>query len=611
MAVLNAETLIGLMHQRVAEHPDRVALREKEFGIWQRVTWAEYQGHVRRTALGLRALGFRPGDNLAILSENRREWLYAQLGAIAAGGRAVGVYPTSPAAEVQYVVDHSQSTFVVCEDQEQADKILEVGDRLPTVKHVVVADMKGLRHYDDPRLLPFEELERRGAEADAAEPGAYDALAGAVGADDVAIIIYTSGTTGHPKGAMITHRNILAQTRAMVAATGVVASDSAVSYLPLCHVAEQIFSVFLSVYLGVTVNFAESIRTIQEDLREIAPTLFLGVPRIWEKLQSSIVIGMKEAPKRRQALYARCLAQGYRLAEKRLTGQPLTLGDRLVWAAAYLLVFRALQNYVGLRKVRFTFSAASAISPEVLRFFHALGIPVKEGYGMTECSGLSFIHPPGDVRLGTVGRVVPGLEFKIAEDGELLKRGEQIFAGYYRDPEATAATVDSDGWLHTGDVVELDDAGHLKIVDRKKAILITSGGKNISPTEIENAMKVSPYIKEAVVLGEGEKFVAALLQLDFENVGKWAIDQRLAYTNFKSLTLLPEVRELIAAEVDKANETLAQVKQVRAFRLLDKELDHDDDEVTATMKVRRKTIYQKYAGLIAEIYGGRKGGSQG
>ncbi len=602
---MSSETLVGLLRQRVAEHPDRVALREKEFGIWQRVTWAEYQGHVRRTALGLRALGFAPGDNLAILSENRREWLYAQLGAIAAGGRAVGVYPTSPAAEVQYVVDHSRSTVVVCEDQEQADKILEVGGRLPTVKRIVVADMKGLRHHDDPRLLPFEELERLGAEADAAEPGAYDAVAARVALDDVAIIIYTSGTTGHPKGAMITHRNILAQTRAMVAATGVVASDSAVSYLPLCHVAEQIFSVFLSLYLGVTVNFAESIRTIQEDLREIAPTLFLGVPRIWEKLQSSIVIGMKEAPAWRQALFRRCLAQGYRLADRRLAGRPWSVVDRAVYAGCYLLFFRALQNYVGLRRVRVTFSAASAISPEVLRFFHALGIPVKEGYGMTECSGLSFIHPEGDVRLGTVGRAVPGLEYRIAEDGELLKRGEQIFAGYFRDPEATAATIDPEGWLHTGDVVELDPAGHVKIVDRKKAILITAGGKNISPTEIENALKVSPYIKEAVVLGEGEKFVAALLQLDFENVGKWATDQRLAYTTFKSLALLPEVAELINAEVDRANETLARVKQVRAFRLLDKELDHDDDEVTATMKVRRKTIYRKYAALIAELYGAR------
>ncbi|MBE0616874.1 MAG: AMP-binding protein, partial [Proteobacteria bacterium] len=499
-------------------------------------------------------------DNLAILSENRREWLYSQLGATAAGGRAVGVYPTSPAAEVEYVVDHSQATVVVCEDQEQADKILEVGDRLPRVKRIVVADGKGLRRYADPRLLPFSELERLGAEEEAAKPGLFDEMVSRVGSGDVAIIIYTSGTTGHPKGAMITHRNILAMTEAMVAATGTGPSDSVVSYLPLCHVAEQIFTVFLSLHQGITVNFAESIRTIQEDLREIAPTVFLGVPRIWEKLQSSIVIGMKDAPRWRQGLFRLCLAQGYRLADKRLAGRPWSSLDRAVYVGCYLLFFRALQNYVGLRKVRFSFSAASAISPEVLRFFHALGLRVKEGYGMTESSGLSFIHPGDDIRLGTVGTSLPGLEFRIAEDGELLKRGPHVFAGYYRDPEATRQVVDAEGWLHTGDVVELDEAGHVKIVDRKKAILITAGGKNISPTEIENALKVSPYLKEAVVLGEGEKFVAALIQIDFENVGKWATDQRLAYTNFKSLTRLPEVLELARAEVERANATLARVK---------------------------------------------------
>ena len=603
-----AETLTGLLLERARAHPGRVALREKEFGIWQRVTWAEYLGHVRRTALGLGRLGFAPGDNLAIVSENRREWLYAQLGATAAGGRAVGVYPTSPASEVQYVVDHSQATVVVCEDQEQTDKILEVGDRLPRVNKIVVADMKGLRRCGDPRIVSFAELERLGAQEEQAAPGRFAEMAVRVRPEDVALIIYTSGTTGHPKGAMITHRNILAMTRAMIAATGVQESDSVVSYLPLCHVAEQIFSVFLSLALGVTVNFAESIRTIQEDLREIAPTVFLGVPRIWEKLQSSIVIGMKEAPAWRQRLYARCLGQGYRLAEKRLARRAWSALDRLAYGACYLLLFRALQNYVGLRRAWFTFSAASAISPEVLRFFHALGIRVKEGYGMTECSGLSFIHPGDDIRLGTVGTPVPGLEFRVAEDGELLKRGEQIFAGYFRDPQATAQVVDAQGWLHTGDVVEVDEAGHVKIVDRKKAILITAGGKNISPTEIENALKVSPYIKEAIVLGEGEKFVAALIQIDFDNVGKWATDQRLAYTNFKSLSGLPQVVALVAGEVEKANQSLARVKQVRAFRLLDKELDHDDDEVTATMKVRRQTIYRKYAGLIAEIYGAPRAG---
>jgi long-chain acyl-CoA synthetase len=401
---------------------------------------------------------------------------------------------------------------------------------------------------------------------------------------------------------VISHRNVLAQARSAAEATGIRAGDSVVSYLPLCHVAEQIFSVYLPLYLGMQVNFAESVRTIQEDLREIAPSVFLGVPRIWEKLQASIIVKMQEASWWRRALFRWAVAEGRRAAEISLARRrpsPLRLALRF---AAWALVLRALQNFVGLRKARLTFTAAAAISPEVLRFFHAVGIPVREGYGMTECTGFSFVQREGEVRLGSVGRVLAGVEFRIAPDGELLKRGETMFLGYYRDPEATAATL-QDGWLRTGDVAEEDPDGQLRIVDRKKAIFVTAGGKNVSPSLVENTLKVSPYVKEAVVVGDGEKFLAALVQIDFENVGQWATERRLPYTNFKSLTQLPEVLDLVSAEVDRANEGLAPVEQVRAFRLLDKELDHDDNEVTATMKVRRKTIYEKFAPLIADIYG--------
>jgi len=599
---LLGDTLPKLLRERARLAPQDVALREKEWGIWQRVTWEEYLARVRGFALGLVSLGLQRGDRVAILSENCREWLYAELGAMSASAVGVGVYPTSPAAEVKYVVAHSQATFVICEDQEQADKILEVGAGLPLLRHIVVADMKGLRHYRDPRLLSFEEVERRGAEHHRAHPGLFDQLVDATRAEDLAFLIYTSGTTGFPKGAMISHRNILAQARAATEAIGVRAGDAVVSYLPLCHVAEQIFSVYLPLWRGLTVNFAESIRTIQEDLREIAPSVFLGVPRIWEKLQASIQVKIQEAAPWRRALFGWALRQGGRAAEALLAGRPPGPGERLGRGLAWLLVLRALQNYVGLRRARLTFSAAAAISPEVLRFFHALGIPVREGYGMTECTGFSFVQRAGQIRLGTVGRPIPGLEYRLAEDGELLKRGEVVFQGYFKNPEATAETLRG-GWLYSGDVAEQDPDGQLRIVDRKKAIFVTAGGKNVSPSLVENALKVSPYVKEAVVVGDGERFLAALLQIDLENVGQWATERRLAYTNFKSLTLLPEVRELVAAEVEKANQGLAPVEQVRTFRLLEKELDHDDDEVTATMKVRRKTIYKKFAPLIADIYG--------
>jgi long-chain acyl-CoA synthetase len=596
-----ADTLPKLLAERAALHPEAVALREKEYGIWQRVTWSGYLDHVRRACMGFVALGLAPGDKVAILSENRREWLYAELGAMAAGAVGVGVYPTSPANEVQYVLAHSGATIVVAEDQEQVDKILEVGDRLPAVRHVVVPEMKGLRSYRDPRLLSWDELEERGARLDAERPGRFEELVAATRADDVAFLIYTSGTTGFPKGAMISHRNVLGQARAAAEATGITGSDTVVSYLPLCHVAEQIFSVHLPLHLGMTVSFAEGIRTIQEDLREIAPTVFLGVPRIWEKMQASIQVKIQETGRLRRRIFETAMARGRRLAGRRLAREPIGPWDRLLGAVDHLLVLRALQNFVGLRRARATFSAAAAISPEVLLFFHAMGIPVREGYGMTECTGFSFVQREGEIRLGTVGRPIPGLEFRLAEDGELLKRGETVFLGYFRDEKATAEVLEG-GWLHTGDVAELDPDGHLRIVDRKKAIFVTSGGKNVSPSLVENALKVSPYVKEAVVLGEGEKFVSALLQIDFENVGQWATERRLAYTNFRSLTALPEVQELVTREVERANAGLAPVEQVRKFRLLEKELDHDDNEVTATMKVRRKTIYEKFAPLIREIY---------
>jgi long-chain acyl-CoA synthetase len=596
-----ADTLPQLLAVRAALHPEAVALREKEYGIWQRVTWRGYLDHVRRACMGFVALGVGPGDKVAILSENRREWLYAELGAMAAGAVGVGVYPTSPANEVQYVLAHSGATIVVAEDQEQVDKILEVGDQLPAVRHVVVAEMKGLRRYDDPRLLSWEELEERGERLSAERPGRFEELLSATRADDVAFLIYTSGTTGFPKGAMISHRNVLAQARAASEATGITGTDTVVSYLPLCHVAEQIFSAYLPLHLGMTVSFAEGIRTIQEDLREIAPTVFLGVPRIWEKMQAGIQVKIQETGRLRRLLFEGALGRGRRRTARRLAGDRTGVLDRLSAALDHLLVLRALQNHVGLRRARATFSAAAAVSPDVLLFFHAMGIPVREGYGMTECTGFSFVQREGDVRLGTVGRPLSGLEFRLADDGELLKRGETVFLGYYRDERASAEVLEG-GWLHTGDVAVLDPDGHLRIVDRKKAIFVTSGGKNVSPSLVENALKVSPYIKEAVVLGEGERFVSALVQIDLENVGQWATERKLPYTNFRSLTALPEVLELVEREVERANQGLAPVEQVRKFRLLEKELDHDDNEVTATMKVRRKTIYEKFAPLIRELY---------
>ena len=601
---LSGKTLGQFFLDRVAERGRMVALREKDYGIWQGVTWDRYLEHVRNFGLGLKVLGFERGDHLAIISENCREWLYADLAAICLGGVSVGVYPTSPYPEVHYVVKHSDSSFVMCEDQEQTDKILEVLDDLPALKKIIVKDMKGLRHYPKDRIMSFAEVEALGAELHGREPGLFVEEVERGRPEDVCIMVYTSGTTGKPKGAMINHINIESMTLGTIDAIGASEEDSVVSYLPLCHVAEKIFSLFLPMYTGYAVNFAESIATIQSDLREIAPTVFLGVPRIWEKLQSSILIKIKDSTALKRRLFHWALGVGRRVAGIRLEGRAVGAADRLAWWAAYWLMLRSLQNYVGLRQTRFCFSAAAKVSPEVLRFFHDLGIRVKEGYGMTESTGLSFIHMGEDIRMGTVGKPICCIEYRIAEDGELLKKGDPIFVGYYKNPEATRQAI-VDGWLHTGDIAAVDENGHVAIVDRKKDLIITSGGKNIAPSEIENALKVSPYIKEAIVVGEGRNYLAALIQIDFDNVGKWATDMRIAYTNFKNLSRNEQVLKLIQDEVDDVNERFARVENIRRFRLLTKELDHDDDEMTATMKVRRANIYQKFADEIEALYAGR------
>jgi long-chain acyl-CoA synthetase len=602
MAELTGKTLAQTFLEQATRRGDVAALRGKDFGIWQRVTWRQYLDHVRDFSLGLKQLGFERGHHLAILSENCREWLYACMGTVSLGGVALGVYPTSPYPEVHYVVKHSDSVMVMCEDQEQTDKILEVIDDLSQIKKIIVKDMKGMRHYPQDRIISFAEVEKLGRELARREPDLFENEVRKGRIDDVCIMIYTSGTTGQPKGAMVSHRNIEAMTHAGAAAMAIDDTDSVVSYLPLCHVAEQIFSLYLPIYYGVQVNFAESIATIQNDLREIGPTVFLGVPRIWEKLQNSIVVNIQDSSWVKRKLFEGCIAIGRRTADRRLAGQRIGFFQKAAWWVGYGLIFRALQNFVGLRKVRICFSAAAKVSPEVLRFFHAIGLRVKEGYGMTECTGLSFIHMGEDIKLGTVGKPLACIEYKIAPDGELMKRGPSIFVGYYKNPEATAATI-IDGWLLTGDIAEVDTNGHVSIVDRKKDILITSGGKNIAPSLVENELKVSPYIKEAIILGDGRQFVSALIQIDFENMGKWATDQQLAYTNFKSLSQLPEVRRKIQEEVNRVNEQFARVENVRKFLLLTKELDHDDNEMTATMKVRRSNIYKKFSQEIEQIYG--------
>lgn len=588
--------------QMLADHarraPDRIAVRQKDFGIWNPVTWARCFERAADVGHGLRTLGLADRGHVAILSENRIEWVLAQLGASLVGAVTIGVYPTSPAAEVVYVLEHSDTEIIVCEDQEQVDKVIEVRAQLPKLKRIVVVETKGMRAYPKDLVVSFDALEAAGRAHRAGNGGLIEAALAKQSLEDVALIIYTSGSTGKPKGAMLTYGNIRAQAIAVVERLGLTAQDTHLSYLPLCHVAEQMTTVMAPVYLGAQINFGESIRTVQDDLREVAPSMFLGVPRIWEKLHSSIYIRVLETGGLRRRLFEWAYSACEPFAEKARADR--TLGERLTFWIAYLLVFRALQNYVGLRRAKVVMTGAAPISPRIVRFFRTIGLPLIEVYGATETSGIALGQRVGEVVPGCVGIAACGLDVAIGDQGELLVRGATVFAGYHKDAAATAAAI-RDGWLHTGDVVAME-GGQFKIVDRLKDIMITAGGKNLSPSEIENTVKGSPYVKECIVIGEGKKYVSALIQIDYETVGKWAEEQKIAYTNFRSLVENPAVRELIAAEVAQANAQLAQVSHIRRFHLLAKELDHDDDEVTATMKVRRGNIQKKYETEIAGLY---------
>lgn len=598
---MRIDTLPHLFIEKVTRFGDRVALREKDFGVWQEISWNDYARHVQHFCLGLIELGMKPADHVSIFGHNKPEWLYADLAIQSASAVAVGIYPTNPAPEAKYVIEHSDSIFVICDEQEQVDKILEVKDGLPLLKKIIVMDMKGLRHYDDPLIMSFTEVEKLGEQIDQTNPKKYPALLEAIDPNSVAIMVYTSGTTGPPKGAMISHDNVIQLIKAQSTAIPQSEHDEVVSFLPLCHVAERMMSVFMPLGAGSTVNFAESVDTVVLAMREVLPTFYLAVPRIWEKMMASIQIKMKDATPLKQKIYQTCLPWGQAMAEAKLAGQPPGFGLKIKHALANLLVLRAIRKELGLTRVRIALSGAAPISPEVLKFFHTLGIEVLEGWGMTEETGIATFNRPGEVKLGSVGSPIPGVELKIADDGEILLNCPHIFVGYWKNPEATAETI-QDGWLYTGDVGEIDDQGRLSITDRKKEIIITSGGKNISPSELENRLKCSLYINEAVVIGDQRKFLSALIQIEYENVAKWAQEQKLSFTTFRSLAQMNEVKGLITEEVNAANHEFAQVEKIKKFLLLEKELDHDDGEVTATLKLRRKAVNEKFSELIESMY---------
>jgi long-chain acyl-CoA synthetase len=594
-------TLPQLLLEKAKTYQDRVAMREKHRGIWREVSWSAYGEKVRAFSLGLLELGLARNHHASILGENCSEWLYADLAIQSLGAVSVGIYPTNSAEQVKYILDHSLSRMVVVKDQEQADKVLAVKKELPLLDKIIVIDMKGLRHYDDPSVIGYGVVEEMGRKKSERQPGLFEEQVRRTRAEDVAFIVYTSGTTGPPKGAMISHRNILHQIiNGLQPILHFSDRDSLLSYLPLCHIFERNLSMAMPLVFGYTTNFAESIDTVQKDIQEISPTFFAAVPRILEKLYSAVRIKLEDTTLLKRLTVGFWEPVGRRVSQCRMRKAPVPFFWSMAYGLGFLCSFRALREKMGLLHCRCLMSGGAPIAPEVLAFFRALGIHTVEMYGLTETSG-TVSGPHHIVQHGSVGEPCKALEFKLAEDGEILLKGDSVFVGYYRDEEATRE-VFRDGWFCTGDIGQLDPKGHLYIVDRKKDIIITSGGKNISPSEIENKLKCSPFIKEAVVIGDRRKYLTSLIQIDYENAGNWAQNNKIAYTTYRSLAENPSVRELIRREIEQVNETLSQVESIKKFKILEKELDQDDEELTATQKVKRKVIAERFKKEIDEMY---------
>ncbi len=603
-------TVATRVRDRAASDPTAVAMRHKDLGVWKEISWAEYWDTVLTTAHALLALGVEPGDRVSIQCENRPEWLELDIATVAVGAITVGLYPTNPAAEVAYLLSHSGSCIHLAEDQEQLDKVLEVVDQCPDLRRIVTVERRGIEgRYDDDRLLGWPALQELGREHRAAHPGAVEARMAAAQPDDVLTLVYTSGTTGPPKGAMLTHANIAFGLKTVVEEASFVdppagPDDLTLSYLPLCHVAERFFTTWYNAGAGTQVNFAESIDTVAANLTEVQPTLFFAVPRIWEKLLATARIKIDSATPVKRAWGRFWLARAERTGELlERTGGNHTLGSRLTYLVGWVLFYRAFLVRLGLRRVRYASCGAAPVAPDVLRFFMGVGVPMHEVYGMTENSAIATANRPGRVRLGTVGEPLEGAEVRLDDGtGEVLTRHPAVFKGYWRDEEATARTIDADGWLHTGDVGEWVEGTHLRITDRMKDIIITAGGKNVSPSEIENLLKASPYVKEAVVVGDGRKYLTGLIGIELDTVSDWAQRRGLAFTTYADLAAKPEVHELVAGIVKQANERLATVEQLKDFRLLPKELDHEDGELPATQKVKRAAVAATFEELVSQMY---------
>ena len=597
------DTLSAVFWNAVAKRGDTVFMRQKKLGIWRSWSWNQSAQAVREIAHGLMALDFKAGECASILSNTVVEWVLADVAVMSCGGVSNGIYPTDAAGQVHYLCEDSRSTVLFVEDEEQLDKALEVRDRLPLLRKIIVFDMEGLRELADPQVIGLNVLREMGRAHLALHPAELQARVDACRPDDLAILVYTSGTTGKPKGAMHSHRGVVHTIRGYNAITAQDERDERMCFLPLCHIAERLGGELFAIYSGAKLNFVENPETVPENVREIAPTVFTAVPRVWEKFYSGVAISLREASRLQQMAYAWSLGVGMRIADRTLAGQPIGAFLKLQFRLARLLALDNVRKLIGIHRARFCVTGAAPISPDLVRWYLALGVPMLEVWGLTETCGAATYTPPTGIRPGMIGLACPYNEVKVDPNtGELMVRGVNVFVGYLNQPEKTAEVIDPDGWLHTGDVGSVDANGYFKITDRMKDIIITAGGKNITPSELENDLKFSPYITDAVVIGDRRAYLTAIVMVDQENVEKYAQDHDIPFSNYLSLTRALEVQALIQGEIDRVNKKFARVEQIKKFFLLETQLSAEDEELTPTMKLKRKLVEKKYADRIEALY---------
>ena len=580
---------------------DRVAMREKEFGIWCPITWKQYFEEVKYLTLGLVSLGLEEGDKVAMIGDNRPEGLWAEMAALCARGVGVWLFQDSLIDEVRYIIDHSDTKFLFGEGQEEVDKALSIFHECPKLKKIIWDDPKGMRNYDQDFLISLKEVQQLGRELDLKQPQLFEDLIAKGHGDEVALLFYTSGTTSLPKGALLSHNNMLTMGQSLMTVDPCIATDDYVSYLPFAWIGEQMMSISCGLQVGYTINFPEGPETAQENIREIGPHVMFAPPRMYEQMTRSVQVKYLDATWLKRKYYEFASSVGYKVADLKFSKRPVSFYWSLLSGLAYLTVHKKLKDHLGLSRVRNAYTGGAAMGPDHFRFFHSMGVNLKQIYGQTEVAGISVVHRSGDIKFDTVGKPIPGTEIRITAEGEIITKSPSVFLGYFKNPEATEKAL-REGWLHSDDRGFIDDDGHLVVFDRTKDVFTLRDGKPFSPQYLETRLKFSPYIKDAWVIGNLCDYITAVMCIDYAVVGKWADEKKINYTSYHELSQQPAIYDLVETQIRQANKDLPEAARIAKFTNLYKELDADDDELTRTRKLRRAFVEKRYEDIVNALY---------